>query len=134
LAATDSEWSQTVNVTAGPGTSIVVGHTALSLSASDPSSVGVVMSADAVFDSGGTVAVAAWIRGAVGNPDALSIQLEAGSGTYALEVEEVQWLGGPAGPLLARARIPELEAGEYVLRVDFGAGLDSASTPVQVGH
>ena len=134
LAATDSEWSQTVNVTAASGTSIVVGHTALPLSISDPSSVAIIMSADAVFESGGTLAVAAWIRGAAGDPDALSIQLEAGGGTYALDVEEVEWLGGPAGPLLARARIPELEAGEYVLRVDFGAGLDSASTTVQVGR
>lgn len=134
LAATDSEWSQTVNVTPEPGAAIVVGHTALSLSASDPSSIAIVMSADAVFESGGTLAVAAWMRGAVGDPDALSIQLEAGGGTYALEVEEVQWLDGPAGPMLARARIPELEAGQYVLRVDFGAGLDSASTPVRVGR
>jgi GWxTD domain-containing protein len=134
LAATDAEWSQTVNVSAGPGTSIVVGHTALSLSTSDPSAVAIVMSADAAVDSGGTLVVAAWMRGAVGNSDALSIQLVAGGGTYALEVEEAEWLDGTAGPLLARARIPELEAGEYVLRVDFGAGLESASTPVQVGR
>ena len=51
-----------------------------------------------------------------------------------LDVEEVQWLDGPAGPLLVRARIPELDAGEYLLRVNFGAELDSASTRVQVGR
>jgi len=134
LASADAEWSQTVNVTETPGTAIMVGHTTLSLSPTDPSAVAILMSADGIFDSGGTLAVGAWMRGAAGNPDALSIQLEAGSGTYALEIEEARWLDGLAGPLLAIARIPELEAGDYVLRVDFGAGLEAASIAVQIGR
>jgi hypothetical protein len=134
LASTDAEWAQTVSVTADSGSAIVVGHTALQLNPEDPAAVAVLMSADGVFESGGMLAVGAWMRGAEAEPTALSIQLEAGSGTYALEIEAAEWLGGVAGPLLARARIPELEAGEYLLRVDFGAGLESASTPVQIGR
>jgi hypothetical protein len=134
LAATNAEWSQTVTVTEEPGTAIVVGHTVLPLSPTDASTVAILMSDDGVFDSGGPLVVGAWMRGARAEPQAVSVQLEAGSGTYALEVEESRWLEGTAGPLLVRARVPELEAGEYVLRVDFGAGQEAASIPVQVGR
>ena len=134
LAATDAEWSQEVDVVAEPGASIVVGNASLSLSASDPSAVAVLMSADGVFASGGSLVVGAWMRGEPGNPEALSIQMESADGvTHVLDIEEASWLGGLAGPLLVRSRIPELEAGEYVLRVDFGVGHDAASAPVQVG-
>ena len=134
LAATDAEWSQVVDVGEEPGASIVVGHTALTLSAEDPSSVAVLMSADGIFDAEGTMVVGAWMRGQTGDPDALSIQLEGEDGsTYVLPIEEARWLGGRAGPLLATARIPQVEAGEYALRVDFGVGHEAASTRVQIG-
>lgn len=134
LAATDAEWSQQVNVTDEPATAIVAGHAALSLNAAVDSAIGIVMADDGVFDSGGSMVVGAWMRGVVVDPEALSIQLEAGSGTYALEIEESRWLGGTAGPLLARAKIPELEAGEYTLRVDFGAGMEAATIVVELGR
>lgn len=134
LAATAAEWSETVRVSEAPATAIVVGHTALSLSDSDPSAVGILMSSDGLFEPGGNLVVAAWMRGVQGDPESFSVQLEAGSGTYALDVAEVTWLGGPAGPLLARAIVPELEAGEYTLRVDFGDGLEAAATPVEIGR
>jgi GWxTD domain-containing protein len=134
LAATSAEWSQTVVVGADPGTAIVVGETALPLSADDDTQVAVLMSADGVFDSGGTMVVGAWMRGATPSPDAVSIQLEAAGGSYALEIEEATWRGGLAGPLIARARIPEIDAGEYQLRVDFGAGLPAATTTVQLAR
>ncbi len=134
LAASDAEWTQTVQVGDAPGASIVVGKTVLPLSSTDPSSVAILMAADESFEPGGALALGAWIRGEAGDPDALSIQLEAADGAaHVLEIEEVSWLQGAAGPLTATARIPQLEAGEYVLRVDFGAGRDAASTNVQIG-
>jgi len=134
LAATSAEWSQAVDVGADPATAIVVGETALPLSAEDGAQVAILMSADGLFDSGGTMVVGAWMRGASPNPEAISIQLEAAGGSYALEIEDATWRGGLAGPLIARARIPEIDAGEYQLRVDFGAGLPSATTTVQLAR
>lgn len=134
LAATDAEWSEAVPVSDAPGTAIVVGQTVLPLNDTDPSAVGILMAGDGLFESGGELVVAAWMRGVQPDPEALSVQLEAGAGTYALEVDDVQWLGGAGGPLVARATIPELEAGEYTLRVDFGGGLDAATTPIEIGR
>jgi len=132
LAATEAQWSETVTVGDAPGTAIVVGRTVLPLSATDASQVAVLMPDDGAFPSGGTLVVGAWMRGAVPDPDSVSVQLEAGSGTYALEIDDAGWRGGTGGPLVLRARIPELDAGEYLLRVDFGDGLDAASMAVQI--
>ncbi len=135
LAATDAEWNQTVEVTAEPAIAIVVGHASLSLDPADESAVAVLISDDATFDSGGPLVVAAWMSGVEPNVEALSLQLETPDGsTVVLDVEEVRWLGGLDGPLLARARIPDVESGDYSLRVDFGAGLEAASTPVKVAR
>jgi GWxTD domain-containing protein len=133
LAATAAVWSQDVTVAPGPATAIVVGRTPLSLSPADPAAMAVLMPADGIFPSGAPLVVGAWMRGAQADPAAISVQLEAGSGTYALEIEEARWLDGVAGPLLVRALVPELEAGEYTLRIDFGAGLESATIAVQIG-
>ena len=50
-----------------------------------------------------------------------------------MSLEEAVWLGGPAGPLLIETRLPDLDPGEYQLRVDLGVGLDFASIPITVG-
>ncbi len=135
LAATDAEWNQPVEVTAAPAVAIVVGHAALSLDPADESALAVLMSDDATFDSGGPLVVVAWMSGVEPDVAALSIQLETPDGsTVVLDVEEVRWLGGLGGPLLAKARIPDVESGDYRLRVDFGAGLEAASTPVKVAR
>lgn len=135
LAATDAEWKQSVEVTAEPAIAIVVGHAALSLDPADESAVAVLMADDATFDSGGLLVVAAWMSGVEPDVEALSIQLETpGGSTVVLTVEEVRWLGGLDGLLLARARIPDVERGDYRLVVDFGAGLETASTPVKVAR
>ena len=135
LAATDGEWSGQVDVIADPSIAIVVGQTALSLDPADASTVGVLMSDDSTFDSGGPLVVGAWISGVEPDPAALSLQLETSDGsTLVLTIEEARWLGGVAGPLLVRARIPDLDTGSYRLRVDFGAGLEAATTLVQVAR
>lgn len=135
LAATDAEWTQAVEVTAAPAVAIIVGQAALPLDPTDESVVAVLMSDDATFDSGGPLVVLAWMSGAEPDLDALVIQLETPDGsTVVLAVEEVHWLGGLDGPLLARARIPDLDTGDYRLRVDFGVGLQAASTPVKVAR
>ncbi len=134
LAGSDAEWSQTVVVREEPGASIVVGQTALPLSATDEASVAVLMSDDGLFVPGGSLVVGAWMRGEPGDPEAVSVQLEAGDGTvHVLEIERARWFGGRTGSLMVSATIPELDAGDYVLRVDFGAGQDAASMPVQIG-
>ncbi len=135
LASTDAEWNQPVQVTAEPAVAIVVGTAALSLDQADESALAVVMSKDAIFASGGPLVVAAWMSGVEPNAEALSLQLETPDGsTVVLDLEEVRWLGGLDGPLLARTRIPDIESGDYILRVDFGAGLEAVSTPVKVAR
>ena len=135
LASTDAEWNQPVEVTAEPAVAIVVGTAELSLDRADESALAVVMSKDAIFDSGGPLVVAAWMSGVEPNVEALSIQLETPDGsTVVLDLGEVRWLGGLDGPLLARARIPDIDSGDYILRVDFGAGLEAVSMPVKVAR
>lgn len=134
LAAADAEWSQSVEVSDEPVNAIVVGKLALRLNDQIPSAVAVVAPSDATFESGGPLVLGIWARGAEPRASAVSVQLETVAGeTHVVTIEDPVWLGGAAGPLLIETRLPDLEPGEYQLRVDLGVGLDFASTPITIG-
>ena len=135
LPATEAEWDQLVEVTADPAIAIVVGHASLPLDLSNDSAVGVLIADGVPFDSGGLLVIVAWMNGLKPNIEALAVQLETiDGGTLALSLEEVHWLGDIDGPLLVNARIPEVDTGDYRLRVDFGDGFEVTSVPVKVAH
>ena len=135
LPATEAEWDQLVEVTADPAIAIVVGHASLPLDLSNDSAVGVLIADGVPFDSGGLLVIGAWMNGLKPNIEALAVQLETvDGGTLALSLEEVHWLGDIDGPLLVNARIPEVDTGDYRLRVDFGDGFEVTSAPVKVAH
>ena len=135
LPATDAEWNQLVEVTADPAIALVVGYAALPLDLANESAVAVLMSDDLTFDSGGPLVIAAWMAGVEPNIEALAIRLETPDGeTKPLSIEEARWFGGLDGPLLVRARIPEIDADDYRLHVELGAGLKVNSIAVKVAH
>ena len=135
LAASEAVWGETVEVEAGPAAALVVGRLAVSLDDDEPGAVAILVPVELVFERGGEVVVGVWIRGLEPDTEALSLALESPvSGTHELALESARWLDGPAGPLLLEARLPEVAAGEYRLRVDFGGGLETAGAMIRVAR
>ena len=133
LASTDAEWSQSVPVRSDPAAAAVLGKLVLQLDAEDPGQIGIVKPSEMSYESGKEVVIGVWVRGIAPSPASVSVQLLDAEGGARVLGASIRWADGLAGPLVIEAQLPEVDPGDYRLRVDLGDGSESLSVPLSVG-
>ncbi len=84
--------------------------------------------------TGGPFSVVAWVRGMTPASDDVTVTLFGPDDSpVVLEASEIAWeSGGVAGPLLIQGEVPDLAAGEYILRLEVGGGQPPVETRVRI--